>query len=163
MPHAGLRKVSMGRPITAPSLIPAVHKATPACINVPLKLDGGYVKVTALSFCTPHGIVFAQDVDDLDVGRMGAQLGTDAFFPQGASIVFAQMLDGENLKARLWQRGGSEASFTPEAACAAVVAAIMLQMTKAHGAHVAMGQRKCLVTWDMGADNVYMTEPADLR
>ena len=144
--------ISMGKPITAPVLIPVEHKSTPTCINNPFMVDGRCYKVTALSFGSPHGAVVVDDVDSLDVSTLGAKLGTHVLFPKGASIVFIQMIDRESLKVRLWQHGEGEIAFTPEAVCVAATAAMMLQKVLGNNANVSMGGNLFQVNWKRGGE-----------
>jgi len=140
--------VMMGKPITAPRLILVLHSATPACVAEPFMVGGTPYQVTALSFGTPHGAVLVEDVDSVDVPSLGRALGTHALFPMGASIVFLQVLDGDQVKARLWQRDGSGIEFTREAACVAGTAAMMLQKVIKTQARVSMGDVSACVKWD---------------
>jgi len=136
--------IFFGKPITAPCLIPVLHSATPSCVAEPFMADGIPCKVTALSFGTPHGAVLVDDVDAVDVPSLGRALGTHPRFPQGASIVFLQLLGGNRVKARLW----GESTFTNEAACVAGVAAMMNQVILENKVEVLMGGRTVFVTWN---------------
>ncbi|NLX76372.1 MAG: hypothetical protein GXZ01_03200 [Clostridiaceae bacterium] len=156
------RTVSFGKPVTAPCLVPVEHKATPDCINDPFMINGVCYKVTAMSFGSPHGAVFVDDVDAIDVKATGAALGTHSLFPEGASIVFIQVIDKETVKARLWQRNEGEKDFTAEAACVAGVTSIMLHKVLAGKVNVCMGNNIFRVEWDRCANNVSLTGPADL-
>jgi len=140
--------VMMGKPITAPCLIPVLHSATPACMAEPFMVDGTPYEVTALSFGTPHGAVLVDNVDSVDVTSLGRPLGTHALFPMGASIVFLQVLGGDQVKARLWQRDEGGIEFTREAACVAGTAAMMLQKVIKNQAQVSMGGICACVKWD---------------
>jgi diaminopimelate epimerase len=153
--------ISIGKPIMAPCLIPVEHKSTPHCINDPFMINGDCFKVTAMSFGSPHGAVFVDDCDSVDVEAIGHSLGTHRLFPKGASIVFIQMLDRENLKARLWQWGEGETPFTPEAVCVAGVAAMKLQKVLTSVANVYMGDNIFQVEWNRGIGDVWMTGLAD--
>ncbi len=146
--------VSLGKPITVPVLIPVEHKSTPSCICEPFMVNGRCYKVTAMSFGTPHGAVFADDIANIDVPSVGEALGTHVLFPKGASIVFIQMTDKENLKARLWQRGEGEINFTPEAAGVAGTAAMMLQKAVGYNVNVNMGGNTYTVEWNRGGGEV---------
>ena len=151
--------VSMGKPITVPVLVPVTHTSTPMCINDPFMIDGQCYKVTALSLGTPHGVVIVDDVESVDVPSLGSALGTHALFPQGASIVFIQVLDRESIKARLWQRGEGETAFTSEAAGIAGVASMMLQKILSRVVTVSMGGAAFAVEWDRVGE-VMLTELA---
>ena len=154
--------ISLGKPITAPVLVPVEHKSTPTCINDPFMVEGKPYRVTAMSFGSPHGAVFVDDIGSVNVQALGSTLGTHVLFPKGASIVFIQTLDKKSLKARLWQRGAGETAFTPEAACVAGTAAMMLQKVLENEAEVIMGGNKFHVKWDRGHDDVLLSGPADL-
>jgi len=154
--------VNMGKPVTAPCLIPVLHASTPKCINSPFMVNGEPYGVTALSFGSPHGAVFVDDVDSVDVAALGAALGTHALFPQGASIVFAQVIDKENVKARLWHRDHAGILFTPEAAAVAGTAAKMLQKVSSGDVAVSMSENTINVGWNHGDDDAVLTGKASL-
>lgn len=156
--------VSLGKPVTIPVLVPVEHKSTPTCINDPFMVNGERYLITAMSFGTPHGAVVVDDVDSFDVPKLGSALGTHALFPKGASIVFIQVIDTDNLKARLWQRGEGEIPFTPEAVCVAGTAARMLRKTFKDEINVSMSGGKFNVNMSSGKDGneVSITGHADL-
>ncbi|HOJ80233.1 MAG TPA: hypothetical protein PK767_06340 [Clostridiales bacterium] len=156
------RTVSLGKPIMAPCMVPVEHKSTPNCINDPFMVNGECWKVTAMSFGSPHGAVFVDDVDATDVRNIGPALGTHSLFPEGASIVFIQILDRENVKARLWHREKGETDFTAEAACVAGVTAAMLHRIPASEVNIHMGQNIFRVEWNRVTDEVCLTGPADV-
>lgn len=156
------RTVSLGKPVTTPYLIPVEHKSTPRCINDPFMINGECYKVTAMSLGSPHGVVFTDDIDSVDVKKTGSALGTHSLFPKKASMVFIQVLDNETVKACLWHRDKGETAYTAEAVCVAGVAAIMLHRILTDKANVYMGGNKFLVEWNRGTNNVYLTGPADL-
>ena len=154
--------ISLGKPVTVPVLVPVEHKSTPTCINEPFMVNGKPYGVTAVSFGTPHGAVFVDDIDSVDVSSLGSALGTHPLFPKGASIVFVQVIDRDSLKARLWQRGEGEAEFSSEAVCAAAATAMMLQKIIKHETEVCMNGRTFNVQWNRTDENVYLTGAADL-
>lgn len=155
--------ISLGKPITAPVLVPVLNNPPPTrCINKPFNANGEWYEVTAMSFGNPHGAVFVDDVHNIDVPAMGSALSTHVLFPKGASIVFIQILDKENLTARLWQQNEGETTFTLEAACVAGTAAMMLQKVLKNEAIIHMADNTFQVNWDRNTDNVNLTGPADL-
>jgi len=150
--------ISMGKPITAPMLIPVINEPAPTrCINKPFMVGSESYGVTAMSFGNPHGAVFVDDVESVDVPSLGKSLGTHRLFPKGASIVFVQKIQKGIFKARLWQYGEGEKSFTVESACVAGTAAMMTQNVLVDKANILMGDGNFLVVWDRGADNVHIT------
>ena len=154
--------ISLGYPITTPVLVPVIHNSTPACISNPFMVKGECYKITAMSFGNPHGAVFVEDVDKVDVQTLGFALGNHVLFPKGANIVFIQVLDKNNVKARLWQRGEGEAVFTAEAACVAGTAAMMCQKTPFSQVSVSMGGNIFQMEWNRGKREVTLTGAEDL-
>ena len=150
---------NMGKPIRTPCLIPVIHKSTPNCINEPFMANGEAYRVTCLSFGTPHGAVFFEDLENADIDNIGKTLERHPLFPQGASIVFVQILNKKQIKARLWQRGKGETPYTAEAVCVAMASARMLQKIHGDGADVFMGENKFHVNWESVIDDVYVAGP----
>ena len=154
--------ISLGEPITTPVLIPVVHKSTPTCINNPFMVSGECYKITAVSLGNPHGAVFVEDVDKVDVQALGYALGNHVLFPKGANIVFIQVLDKNNVKARLWQRDEGETVFTAEAVCVAGTVAIMCQKTLFSEINVSMGGNLFQMEWNRGKREVTLTGAENL-
>jgi diaminopimelate epimerase len=126
-------------------------------------VDGKRWNVTAMSFGTPHGAVFVDNVDDVDVPLLGSALGKHDLFPKGASIVFIQAIDSENFKARLWQRNRGETPYTVEAAAVAGTAAMMLQKALGYTVNVIMNGSAFNVSWDRsGGGSVILSYPDEL-
>ncbi len=147
-------------PVMEPVLIPVMHSATPLCINDPFMVNGTPYGVTAMRLDAPYGAVVVDDVASVDIERLGPALGNHQLFPEGANIVFIQVLDGQTLTARLWQLGKGEA-ILPEAVCVAGIAAMILQKTLRRKVRVFMGGGVSIVDWSLGR-GVSLTSPARL-
>ena len=74
-------------------------------------------------------------------------------------MVFLQVVDNQTISARLWQLGEGEADFTPEAACVAGIASIMLNKTIGGKVRVCMGGGISIVEWGWGR-GVKLTTPS---
>ncbi|MCL2201947.1 MAG: hypothetical protein FWB75_08270 [Oscillospiraceae bacterium] len=152
----------MGQPTMTPCLIPVLHSSSPACVNSPFMVDGECYKLTAMSYGTPYGAVFVDDVDKLDVSVIGKALGTHPLFPNKANIVFVESVDGENLKARVWRRNAGEVPYTAESASVAGTAAMMLGKTRGTSVNLSMHGEDFRVEWDRCREGVSTTGPADM-
>lgn len=53
----------------------------------------------------PHAIFFVDDVDAIDLGRVGPMLENHPLFPERANISVAQVLAPDHIKLRTWERG----------------------------------------------------------
>jgi len=114
-------KVDMGSPSWQRSSIPMVGKGT--CINENLEVDGKVYKVTCLSMGNPHCVIFVDRVDDFPVEQIGTKVEKNEAFPERINVGFVQVLNPNELKVRVWERGCAETLACGTGACAAVAAA----------------------------------------
>ena len=64
--------ISLGKPITAPCLIPVEHKATPNCFNQPFMINGECYKVTANILGISTWRCICRRRDSIDVHMLGS-------------------------------------------------------------------------------------------
>ncbi|MGB0997341.1 MAG: diaminopimelate epimerase [Pseudomonadales bacterium] len=88
-----------------------------------LSIDGSDVDITAVSTGNPHGVLLVDNVSNIDVEALGAQLSMHAAFPQQANIGFCQVVDRGFIRLRVFERGVGETRACGTGASAAVVAA----------------------------------------
>ncbi len=170
-------RVDMGRPRLRPAdlpmVLPGAHQAAhrdgkpgrpPAAdegpvLNEPLAVDGEVCHVTAVSMGNPHCVLFVDDVDAAPVRTLGPRLETHAAFPKGVNVEFIQVLDKNNLRMRVWERGSGETNACGTGACASAVAAALLGFTDRR-VTVHMPGGGLDIEWASN-DRVYMTGPCE--
>ena len=114
-------KVDMGAPNWQRSSLPMVGSGT--CINQNLDVDKETYKVTCLSIGNPHCVIFVDSVDDFPVECIGPKIENHKAFPKRTNVSFVQVLNQNELKVRVWERGCGETLSCGTGACAAVAAA----------------------------------------
>ena len=114
-------KVDMGAPNWERSSLPMVGQGT--CINENLDVDGEAYKVTCLSMGNPHCVIFVDKVDDFPVEQIGPKIENHKAFPKRTNVGFVQVLNPNELKVRVWERGCGETLACGTGTCAAVAAA----------------------------------------
>jgi diaminopimelate epimerase len=82
---------------------------------------GGVDSPAAASMGNPHATFFVPDLDALDIPRIGPTLEHAPIFPERANIGFAQVLDPETIRLRVWERGAGLTLACGSGACAALV------------------------------------------
>lgn len=87
-----------------------------------LALPGGPVELSAVSVGNPHAVVLVDDLDDYPVTDNGLAISTHEAFPQGCNAGFAQVIDRNTIKLRVFERGAGETLACGSGACAAAVA-----------------------------------------
>jgi len=110
----------------------------------------------AVSMGNPHATFFVDDVDAIET--RGAGLERDALFPERANIGFAQVLDRETIRLRVWERGAGLTLACGSGACAALVNAARRGLTGRRARLVLDGGALDIVWRDDG--HVLMAGPA---
>jgi len=117
--------VDMGAPILERSKIPMLGQGT--YINEGLQVNGENYKVTCLSVGNPHCVTFVDALEDFPVQHVGPKIENHRLFPKKINVEFAQVLNSNKLKVRVWERGCGETLACGTGACAAVAAGNLLK------------------------------------
>jgi diaminopimelate epimerase len=83
-----------------------------------LDLPGG---PAAASMGNPHATLFVPNVDAAPVTTLGPKLEHNPIFPQRANIGFAQVIDPETIRLKVWERGAGLTLACGSGACATLV------------------------------------------
>ena len=149
--------VDMGEPIFQDKNIPYdVYEA----FNKDLDIDvlGEKMRFTVVSMGNPHAITFVEDVDKVDIEKYGPAIENNPIFPNRTNVEFVQIIDKNNIKVRVWERGTGETLACGTGACAATVASGLNGYTD-ETVTVELPGGKLNVEW--GKDNhIYMQGPA---
>lgn len=155
---ASLVRVNMGSPILEASKIPVVSDQSQA-VNQPIKVNGHTYYFTGVSMGNPHAVVYLDDVDNLDIEKIGPAFEKHPVFPDRVNTEFVKVIDRKTLKMRVWERGSGETLACGTGACAVAVSSILNNLT---GEEVTVkllgGDLK--IHWDRLENLVYMTGPA---
>ncbi len=116
--------VDMGEPNFTKAAIPMRGPAWETFLDQVLDLGGGLtVRATALSMGNPHLVLFVEDDPErYHVAHIGPVLERDDRFPEGTNVEFARV-GGDDITARVWERGRGETMACGSGACAIAVAA----------------------------------------
>ncbi|MBB3188436.1 diaminopimelate epimerase [Microbacter margulisiae] len=151
-------RVDMGEPILSSKQIP-VHSDEDEIIDFPIALDGKKVNITALSMGNPHVIIFVDNVDEIDLPKVGPKVEHHPLFPKRTNTEFVQILSPDHLKMRVWERGSGETLACGTGACAATVASILNEKAERRVTMELKGGT-LFIEWSEADNHVYMTGPA---
>lgn len=149
--------VDMGEPIFQDNNIP-YDLYEP--FNKDLILDVGEEKMrfTVVSMGNPHAVTFVQDLENIPIEKIGPMIENNPIFPNRTNVEFAQVIDKNNIKVRVWERGVGETFACGTGACAAVVAGGINGYTDEN---VSVNLRGGELKIEWGKDNhIYMQGPA---
>lgn len=155
--------VDMGEPILAPARVPVETASLPGaeeeCIARPMQIMGESHAVTAVSMGNPHAVIFRDDIDDLDLPRIGPHFENNPMFPQKTNTEFVTVLSRTRIRMRVWERGAGETLACGTGACAAVVASALNGYTE-RSVDVELRGGVLHVDWDVASNHVLMSGPA---
>lgn len=151
-------RVDMGEPILEAEKIPVISNEIPVK-NLILNAEGEKFKFTCVSMGNPHAITIVDNTENFDVEKYGKVLEVDKAFPKKANIEFAQILDRNNIKMRVWERGAGETLACGTGACATAVACNLNGLTERKVKIELLGGN-LEIEWNKEDNHVYMTGPA---
>ncbi|HEX3039306.1 MAG TPA: diaminopimelate epimerase [Caproiciproducens sp.] len=151
--------VDMGAPGFKAEDIPAVFPKD-QIIDEPITVDGIKYRITCVSMGNPHCVLFVDDVNKIDIEKIGPKFENHAMFPNRANIEFIQILNKNEINMRVWERGSGETWACGTGACASAAACFVTKKTERKvKVHLRGGDLG--INWDEKTGNVYMTGPAE--
>lgn len=116
--------VDMGRAILVPKDIP-VNSKLERFIAQPVEVCGNTYNMTCVSMGNPHAVVFTDNIDSLDLEKIGPDFENHELFPNRVNTEFIEVINDHTLKMRVWERGSGETFACGTGACASAVAAVL--------------------------------------
>ena len=115
--------VDMGKAMLDADQVPVLTEQ-PQMIDSPVEIGGKPYRVTCVSVGNPHCVVFCDAIDSLDLDRIGPDFEYADLFPERVNTEFVRVVNHNNLRMRVWERGSGETLACGTGACAAVIAAV---------------------------------------
>lgn len=150
--------VDMGQPVFEPDKIPVIWPQADA-INISLTAGGREYRLSCLSMGNPHAVIFADDVEGIDLPGIGPLLENHPMFPDRINVEFVQVIDRSNLRMRVWERGAGETMACGTGACAALAAAVRNGLSDRE-AVVHLNGGPLYINWPGEDKSITMTGPA---
>jgi diaminopimelate epimerase len=100
-----------------------------------------------------------EDVEGLEIEKIGPLLENHPLFPKRANIEFIQVVSDGILRMRVWERGSGETLACGTGACASIAAAVVNGRSRRQVKMRLLGGELEL-DWNETDNHVYMTGPA---
>ncbi len=156
--------VDMGEPKLDPVQVPidiATLTATDQPQTFEFRLDGTGDRFTG-TFCStgnPHVTIYADDVQAVDLARVGPLLEHHPAFPSRMNVHFAHVISKDEVQVRHWERGSGITLACGTGASAVCVAGVLTgRGSRKITAHLPGGA--LILEWKEADNHVYMTGPA---
>ncbi len=153
-------RVDMGEPLFAPAEIP-FKSSSDRAVNIPIEINGEKIYLTALSMGNPHAVIFVNDIENINIEQLGKQIEEHESFPDKTNVEFVKVINNNELRIRVWERGAGETLACGTGACAALAAALLNKKASRRALiHLKGGDLDIL--WDKATGHLFMTGPAEI-
>jgi len=151
--------VEMGRASFRSAAIPMTGPDRDA-VAVPLELpDGSKVTATVVSVGNPHCVVFVDDLESIDLARVGPGLERHPMFPRRTNVQFVRVDSTGRVTIRIWERGAGETMASGSSSSAVAAACVRRGFT---GPDVAVHSAGGILRVHVAADfAIRLTGPAE--
>lgn len=112
--------------------------------------DGVFVSIG-----NPNYVIFVDDVESIDLAKVGHGLEFHSRFPQRCNIEFAQVIGPNEIRMRVWERGSGITMACGTGACATLVAAALTGRTS-RDATIKMDGGSLHIEWRESDNHIYM-------
>ncbi len=151
-------RVDMGEPILAPQEIPVIAKGE-RVVAEPIEVNQREWKMTCVSMGNPHAVVFVDDVEHLEIEKVGPSFENHKRFPKRTNTEFVQLISRTEVSMRVWERGSAETWACGTGTCAAVMACILNGFTD-NRVLVHLRGGDLVIEYDSDSNHIFMTGPA---
>ena len=150
-------RVDMGKPLFDARDIPTSLQPDNGWYT--LEINSKQYKLGAASMGNPHILVLVDNVENTDVEQLGAVISRHSAFPEGCNAGFAQIIDRNNIRLRVFERGAAETFACGSGACAAM-SILRRENLVDQTVNVTQTGGTLIISWTGGAKPVIMTGPA---
>jgi len=149
--------VKMGVPDFQPQSLPFLAQ-NPA-ESYDLMVNGAEYAIGAVSMGNPHAVMPVDDLDAVDIDTLGRAIESHDLFPNRVNAGFMQVINRQEIRLRVFERGAGETQACGTGACAAVAVGRKLGLLDdTVTAHLRGGD--LTIQWPGEGQNLLMTGPA---
>jgi diaminopimelate epimerase len=149
---------NMGAPIFTPKEIPFNSQQQDKLYSI--EAGSQNFEIAALSVGNPHAVLQVDDIDTAAVEDIGPLIQANKQFPESVNVGFMQIIDRQNIRLRVYERGVGETQACGSGACAAAVAAIQQDLVDSKVKLKLLGG-ELSVEWLGEGEPILMTGPAE--
>jgi len=152
--------VNMGQPKFEPKALPFTASQREEKYDLELALNEGTidVQVGAVSMGNPHAVMQVEDIHSEMVNQLGPQVECHEVFPKNVNAGFMEIVNRNEMKLRVYERGAGWTLACGTGACAAMVTAHQWGLVDDE-VKVQLPGGELTIKWD-GQGDVMMTGPA---
>jgi len=149
--------VDMGIPDFRPASLPFLVENQAENYN--LMVNGAEYAIGAVSMGNPHAVLQVDDVETADVTTLGRAIESHHQFPQRVNVGFMQIISGDEIRLRVYERGAAETLACGTGACAAVAVGRQQGLLNEQ-VTVQLPGGNLTIRWPGEGQKLFMTGPA---
>ena len=155
--NSGQITVNMGKPILETNQIPTTIDTKRNDLPSYLFQEANFEEEGyAVGMGNPHLIFFVKDINKIALSVLGPIFENNKLFPEKTNVHFSQIIDKDNIKVRVWERGAGPTLACGTGACAVHVAAHKLGLCNSKTTvYLPGGNLK--INWSSLEDEILMT------
>ena len=155
-------RVNMGKPKLDAADIPVSGFSGKVINASPPKItdDFSLPPMTCVSMGNPHTVFFVDDINAVPLARIGEKVEKNPAFPNKTNVEFAQILNVNTVRMRVWERGAGITLACGTGACGTIVAGILSGKIEKE-ATVVLDGGELNISWQGEGNPVFMTGPAE--
>jgi diaminopimelate epimerase len=155
--------VDMGSPLLKWEEVPVARAVDTVRMDYAVDADGVRLDGPGgVNMGNPHAVFFVDETTEALARALGPVVEHDPFFPQRVNVGFAQILDRQTIRLKVWERGAGLTLACGTGACAAAVAAHRAGHTE-RAVRVIVDGGELEIDWRGSDDRVQMTGPVVLE
>ena len=123
--------INLGQPtfnLSQPNVLSKVSDLNPVSFHI----GNEKIAMHILFLGTLHGIVFVDDLSQVDITSLGNQLCHDPFFPKYINVNFVEVMDDTHIFVKTFERGAGLTLSCGTGVAASAVVAHVFKKTKSH-------------------------------
>lgn len=152
-------RINMGEPELVAQNIPVIFEDE-RVINEKITVGEMDYNITCVSLGNPHCVVFVEDVDTIDIEKVGPLFENHKMFPKRINTEFVRVIDKNNVQMRVWERGAGETLACGTGASATLVACYENGLTNKE-INVELKGGVLKVSLDIENNNIFLSGPAE--
>jgi len=110
--------VNMGEPDFEPKNLPFLAEKTAESYD--LMVNGTEYAIGAVSMGNPHAVMLVENLETIDIDQLGSVIESHELFPNRVNAGFMQIINRQQIRLRVFERGAGETRACGTGACAAV-------------------------------------------
>ena len=117
---------------------------------------GDYADPCCVNMGNPHAVFFVRDAAAVPLENIGPKIERAALFPQRTNVEFANIIDPQRIRMRVWERGAGVTQSCGSGACATLVAAVRRGLSSRR-ATIVLDGGELTVSWRENDNHVILS------